>query len=109
MRCLWDLRFGTVLSSVRISDPQRRDRRRLLNAFAVILLTLLGAAGESLGMDRHLKSNTVRTHIHFLFRQGCIFYDLIPTMPKHRLRPLIERYAEILQYSRVVTETFAIA
>jgi hypothetical protein len=43
-----DLRFG--LSTVRIGDPQRRDRLLLLNAFAVVLLTLLGAAGESLGM-----------------------------------------------------------
>jgi hypothetical protein len=104
-----DLRFGMGLSSVRISDPQRRDRLLLLNAFAVVLLTLLGAAGESLGMDRHLKSNTVRTRTHSLFRQGCMLYDLIPNMPEHRLRPLVERYAEILQQSRVVTETFAIA
>ena len=104
-----DLRFGMGLSSVRISDPQRRDRLLLLNAFAVVLLTLLGAAGESLGMDRHLKSNTVKTRTHSLFRQGCMLYDLIPNMPEHRLRPLVERYAEILQQSRVVTETFAIA
>jgi len=103
-----DLRFGMGLSSVRISDPQRRDRLLLLNAFAVVLLTLLGAAGESLGMDRHLKSNTVRTRSHSLFRQGCMLYDLIPNMPEHRLRPLVEQYAEILQQSRVVTETFAI-
>src|SRR3954452_24842940 len=34
-----DLRFGLGLSSVRISDPQRRDRLLLLNAFAVVLLT----------------------------------------------------------------------
>jgi hypothetical protein len=74
----------------------------------VVLLTLLGAAAESLGMDRHLKSNTVRTRTHSLFRQGCIFYDLISNMPEHRLRPLVERYADILQHSRVVTESFAI-
>jgi hypothetical protein len=43
-----NLRFG--LAAVRIADPQRRDRLLLLNAFAVVLLTLLGAAGESLGM-----------------------------------------------------------
>src|SRR5690349_4691082 len=104
-----DLRFGMGLSSVRISDPQRRDRLLLLNAFAVVLLTLLGAAGESLGMERHLKSNTVKTRTHSLFRQGCMLYDLIPNMPEHRLRPLVEQYAEILQQSRVVTETFAIA
>ena len=103
-----DLRFGMGLSSVRISDPQRRDRLLLLNAFAVVLLTLLGAAGESLGMDRHLKSNTVKTRTHSLFRQGCMLYDLIPNMPEHRLKPLIQRYAEILQQSRVITETFAI-
>src|SRR3954466_11450907 len=103
-----DLRFGLGLSSVRISDPQRRDRLLLLNAFAVVLLTLLGAAGESLGMDRHLKSNTVTTRTHSLFRQGCMLYDLIPNMPEHRLRPLVEQYAKILQQSRVVTEAFAI-
>ena len=103
-----DLRFGMGLSAVRIGDPQRRDRLLLLNAFAIVLLTLLGAAGESLGMDRHLKSNTVKTRTHSLFRQGCMLYDLIPNMPEHRLKPLIQRYAEILQQSRVVTESFAI-
>ena len=103
-----DLRFGMGLSSVRISDPQRRDRLLLLNAFAVVLLTLLGAAGESLGMDRHLKSNTVKTRTHSLFRQGCMLYDLIPNMPENRLKPLVERYAELLHQSRVFSETFAI-
>src|SRR3954469_22673296 len=104
-----DLRFGLGLASVRISDPQRRDRLLLLNAFAVVLLTLLGAAGESLGMDRHLKSNTVKTRTHSLFRQGCMLYDLIPNMPEHRLRPLIERYVELLQQSRVFNDAFAVA
>jgi DDE family transposase len=103
-----DLRFGMGLSAVRIGDPQRRDRLLLLNAFAVVLLTLLGAAGESLGMDRHLKVNTVKRRTHSLFRQGCMLYDLIPNMPEQRLRPLMERYAQFLQQSRVVSETFAI-
>ena len=103
-----DLRFGLGLSSVRIADPQRRDRLLLLNAFAVVLLTLLGAAGESLGMDRHLKSNTVKTRSHSLFRQGCMLYDLIPNMPEHRLKPLIERFSELLQQSRVFNDTFAV-
>ena len=103
-----DLRFGLGLSTVRIGDPQRRDRLLLLNAFAVVLLTLLGAAGESLGMDRHLKSNTVKTRSHSLFRQGSMLYDLIPNMPENKLKPLVERYAELLHQSRVVSETFAI-
>ena len=103
-----DLRFGMGLSTVHISDPQRRDRLLLLNAFAVVLLPRLGAAGESLGMDRHLKSNTVKTRTHSLFRQGCMLYDLIPNMPEHRLRPLMERYVELLQQSRVISDAFAI-
>src|SRR3954467_6422010 len=103
-----DLRFGMGLGAVRIADPQRRDRLLLLNAFAVVLLTLLGAAGESLGMDRHLKSNTVKTRSHSLFRQGCMLYDLTPNMPEHRLRPLVERYVELLQQSRVFNDTFAV-
>ena len=53
-----DRRFGMGLGTVHIADPERRDRLLLLNAFAVFLLTLLGAAGESRGMDRHLKVNT---------------------------------------------------
>jgi len=52
------------------------------------LLTLLGAAGEALGYDRHLKSNTTTRRTHSLFRQGCMLYELIPTMPEHRLLPL---------------------
>lgn len=60
-------------------------------------------------MDRHLKLNTVKTRSHSLFRQGCMLYDLIPNMPEHRLAPLVQRFAEILQQSRAFTQTFAIA
>ena len=88
-----DLQFGMGLSSTRIGEPMRRDRLLLISAFATALLTLLGAVGESLGMDRLLKSNTSKTRTHSLFRQGCMLYDLIPTMPEHRLAPLIERFA----------------
>jgi hypothetical protein len=92
-----DLRFGMGMASIRVSTPQRRDRLWLLNAFAVALLTLLGAAGEALGCDRHLKSNTSKKRTHSLFRQGAMLYDLIPTMPEPRLRPLIERFAAMLR------------
>ena len=50
------------LGSIHVSTPERRDRLWLLNAFAIALLTLLGAAGEALGYDRYLKSNTTKTH-----------------------------------------------
>jgi len=103
-----DLRFGMGMSALRISDPQRRDRLLLLNALAVVLLNLLGAAGESLGLDRVLKSNTSKRRTHSLFRQGCLLYDLIPNMPEHRLRPLIAKYAELLSRNSAFTETFGL-
>jgi hypothetical protein len=89
-----DLRFGMGLSATRIGEPMRRDRLLLIGAFATALLTLLGEAGESLGMDRLLKSNTTKTRTHSLFRQGCMLYELIPNMPEHRLKPLMDRFGE---------------
>jgi hypothetical protein len=103
-----DLRFGMGLSVLRIADPQRRDRLLLLNAFAIVLLTLLGAAGESLGMDRHLKVNTAKHRTHSLFRQGCMLYELIPNMPDARLRPLAARFHENLNQHEAFNQTFAI-
>jgi len=103
-----DLRFGMGLGALRIADPQRRDRLLLLNAFAIVLLTLLGAAGESLGMDRHLKVNTAKRRTHSLFRQGCMLYELIPNMPEVRLGPLIERFNELLAQHKAFCQTFAV-
>jgi len=98
-----DLRFSMGLSATRIGEPTRRDRLLLVSAFATALLTLLGTVGESLGMDRLLKSNTSKTRTHSLFRQGCMLYDLIPNMPEHRLTPLIEKFAEAVSNAGVFT------
>lgn len=101
-----DLRFGMGMGSTHISSPERRDRLWLLNAFAVVLLSLLGAAGEALGYDRHLKANTVKYRTHSLFRQGCMHYELIPMMPEERLRPLMQRFGEMLLEQRTFAEVF---
>ena len=101
-----DLRFGMGMGSMRVSSPERRDRLWLLNAFAVVLLTLLGAAGEALGYDRHLKSNTTKRRTHSLFRQGCMLYDLIPNMPESRLRPLMKTFIAMLNAQPLLTKVF---
>jgi len=101
-----DLRFGMGMGSMHVSTPDRRDRLWLINAFAVVLLTLLGAAGEALGYDRHLKSNTTKRRTHSLFRQGSMLYELIPNMPDLRLRPLIEQFAKMLAAQPVFSEMF---
>jgi hypothetical protein len=109
----WGLRdtkdLGMGMGSIRVSTPDRRDRLWLLNAFAVALLTLLGAAGEALGYDRYLKSNKTKRRTHSLFRQGCMLYKLIPTMPELRLLRLIERLAAMLAELSVFADTFGAA
>jgi hypothetical protein len=102
-----DLRFGMGLSATRVGEPMRRDRLLLVSAFAVALLTLLGAVGESLGMDRLLKSNTSKTRTHSLFRQGCMLYELIPNMPEHRLLPLMEAFARAVSTASEFSGLFA--
>jgi hypothetical protein len=102
-----DLRFGMGLSSTRIGEPTRRDRLLLISAFATALLTLLGAVGESLGMDRLLKSNTSKKRTHSLFRQGCMLYELLPNMPEHRFLPLIKKFAEAVSTAGVFPPAIA--
>ena len=95
------------ISATRVGDPMRRDRLLLVSAFAMALLTQLGEVGERLGMDRLLKSNTSRTRTHSLFRQGCMLYELIPTMPEHRLGPLIAAFAQALDRAGEFSGLFA--
>ena len=103
-----DLRFGMGLSSVRVGDPYRRDRLLLISAIAIVLLTLLGGAGEALGMDRLLKSNTVKRRVHSLFRQGCLYYDAIPNMPEPNLCALMERFQDLLRDNKVTAAVLAV-
>jgi len=49
-----DLQFGMGLSATRRGEPMRRDRLLLISASATALLRLLGAVGETLGIDRLL-------------------------------------------------------
>jgi len=98
-----DFHYGLGMALTRISSAERRDRLWLLNAFTVVLLTLLGAAGEELGYDKHLKVNTAKHRTHSLFRQGCMHYDALPTMPPARMRPLMKRFGEMIQREAVLT------
>jgi hypothetical protein len=101
-----DLHFGLGLSATHIGSPKRRDRLLLIGALAMALLTLLGAAGESLGMDRMLKANTVKTRTHSLFRQGLLYYDKIPTMSPEKLVPLMEAFLALLKQHRLFQRVF---
>lgn len=92
-----DIRFGMGMAAIRVSDPDRRDMLLLLNAFAVYFLILLGVASEATGMDRRLKSCTTKRRTHSLFRQGCMVYDLIPTMRHEWLDPIMTCLENLLK------------
>jgi len=91
-----DLTFGLGLRATHIRHAERRDRVLLLVAIAHTLLTLLGAASEASGLDRRLKSNTVKRRTMSLFNQGAYWYRCLATMREEWLRPLLNAYDEIL-------------
>jgi len=103
-----DPRYGLGLSATHVHDPRRRDRLLLICAMAMTLLTVLGAAGESLGMDRMLKANTVKTRTHSLFRQGCHDYAAIPAMKQELLDPLVQRFGEYVLEQSVYVHAFGL-
>jgi hypothetical protein len=101
-----DLRFGMGMSLSRIKSTQRRDRLFLLNAFAIVLLTLLGAACEASGYDRYLKTNTSKKRTHSLFRQGCMVYDLMPNMPDKWLRLIMQQFEKTIDEHNDFTDVY---
>ena len=94
----------SALANVRNTD--RRDRILLLNAFAIFLMTMLGAAGEALGMDRYLKANTVKYRTHSLFRQGCMLVELIIHMSLEALRALMRSFRDIQRQHVYFTDIY---
>ena len=107
-RDLKDIRFGMGLSKARIGSTERRDRLLLISALAVAMITLLGAAGESIGLDRYLKVNTVKHRTHSLFFQGCHYYAAMPMMPDHDFRALTIRFGELIREQRVTREVYGL-
>lgn len=96
-----DIRFGMGMHNISISNPMRRDRLFFISAVATLLLTILGAASEAIGMDKLLKANTVKRRTHSLFRQGVMLYELIPNMLEERLVKLINKFHELLMENKM--------
>lgn len=89
-----DLHFGMGMSWTSIGTPARRDRMLFIAALALALLTLLGAAGEDLGFDRQLKTNTSPRRQLSLARQGARWLVLLPGLAIERSARLLERFGE---------------
>lgn len=103
-----DPRFGMGLSNARVGTTDRRDRLLFLAAIAHALLTLLGAAGERVGLDRTLKVNTVKKRTLSLFNQGLSWYHALPNMREERLALLMTTYDQMLREHEVFRAVFGL-
>ena len=80
----------------------------LVSAIAIALLTILGAAGEAIGIDRYLKTNTVKHRTLSLLNQGLFHYAALPNMKQERAEPLMAKFDEMLREHRVFREVFGL-
>jgi len=103
-----NLRFGMGLSEMRIGSPERRDCLLLVSAIAIALLTLLGAAGEAIGIDKYLKTNTVKHRTLSLLNQGLFHYAALPRMKEVRAEALMAKFGELLREHRIFREVFGL-
>lgn len=99
-----EFRFGMGLYNVSVSTPERRDRLFFIAAVACVLLTVLGAASEAIGMDKMLRANTVKRRTHSLFRQGQMLYALIPNMAEEQLEKLITKFNDLLMQRKTFVD-----
>ena len=103
-----DRRFGLGLSATHVGTPERRDRLLLLAAIAQALLTLLGGAGESCGLDRLMKTNTSKKRTMSLFTQGINLYAAIPNMGEDRLAPLMKAFDSAVRGHEIFRAVFGL-
>ena len=96
-RDIKDQRFGMGLASTHISTPERRDRLFFISTIAIAILTLLGAAGESIGFDRKLKVNTVKTRTHSLLRQGIFYYKFLQKFTEDERTKILDAFNKLLE------------
>lgn len=100
-----DPRFGLGSRLARVRDAARRDRLCIILGLAAALLTLLGAAGEQLGLDRRLRANTVKRRTHSLFRQGREYLRQI-LAGAHRFADLLRDFYRLLRRQPFTRATF---
>ena len=54
-----------------------------------------------------LTTGTSRKRGRALFRQGLMFYLLMPGMPECRVTPLVERFAELIHPRQMIQKAFS--
>lgn len=101
-------RFGMGMAEIHTKSCERRDRLFLVSALAISLLTLLGMAGEAIGLEKTIKANTVERRTYSLFTQGTIYYGLLPGMKEKEANAMILKFHELLSLQRVYKKILGI-
>lgn len=107
-RDIKDIHFGMGLSATHIKSVERRDRLLFIHAISTVILTVLGSAGENIGLDRYLKANTVKKRTLSLFRQGCIYFNRIPKMFKETLKKLLTEFYKLIEENKSLTDVLGV-
>lgn len=103
-----DYKFSMGMVDMHVSSTLRRNRLFLFSALAIVLLTLLGKAGDAAGLKKTIKVNTSKTRTYSFFRQGCIFYQLLPKMKEANAFKLMGKFNYYLSQHRLYKRTFRI-
>ncbi len=107
-RDIKDYKFGMGMADTHVRSPRRRDRLFLFSALAIVLLTLLGKAGDAAGLERTIKANTSKTRSYSFFSQGGIYYQLLPKMKEENAIKLLEKFSYYLSQHRLYKRVFGI-
>jgi hypothetical protein len=75
---------------------------------AASLLTLLGVAGEAIGLDRRMRANTSKERVLSLLNQGLFYFDWLLTMSDERARSLMQKFEEPLRQQATFREIFGL-
>ena len=92
-----DLRFAMGLGTTHLKSPERRNRLWLINAFAVALLMLVGAAGDALGYNRMLKATRPNGVSTRCFARVARSTTSSRPSVTDGLGPLMQRFSQMLQ------------
>jgi hypothetical protein len=101
-----DIDFGLGLSATHVGSGDRRDRLLLLAAIAHALRTLLGAAGEKVGLDQEFQASPKRGRALSLFGQGTFGYGALQNRKEEKALLRMTAFDAVVREHAVFCQIF---
>lgn len=67
-----------------------------------------GKPGDAAGLEKTIKANTSKTRTYSFFRQGVIYYQVLPKMKKENAITLLEKFSYYLSQHKLYKRIFGI-